>query len=435
MPQIPTFRSIVSFALILLVSFWLHGCASTAEGITRALVDDGKESTPRQCIVTGPAFGGISDMGQTGGASVSKTLRIVLVHGIGTHEVGWSIPLQQRLSAMIGLNSLDRDIKNIQLVSSKFPGESLGRLLVTRSYNKQSDIELIAYELTWSEITQPLKRKLAYDTGAYYNDKRAAFNQNLKVFLNDRLLDPVAYLGGANLLIKAAASEALCFTSVPDWRELPSAGEADCNLRAGVNLTGIRDDQLIFITHSLGSRIVADALQTEVAELKERAASTDVSAEDKVDFEKILEALQTKHVALYMMANQLPLIDAALPPARVTNQIAAYCEPGGEFYDQRIFGDLTVVAFSDPNDPLSYGLPFNYINTTMDSRLCPKLANVIVNVTDVINPLGLIEIAPPLESHAGYQQDEIVLQIIAGGVGTDQMSPEVEERCEWINIE
>mgnify|MGYP001092058317 CR=1 FL=1 len=50
-------------------------------------------------------------------------------------------------------------------------------------------------------------------------------------------------------------------------------------------------------------------------------------------------------------------------------------------------------------------------------------------------PLGLFEFAPPLEAHAGYEQDPIVLGIMANGVGTDAMAATVRDACTWVNIE
>jgi len=429
-------RAVLASCAVLLMFALLGGCASTAEGITRALVDTGKEPAARQCDISGAAFGGLearldNDLGELS----DQTVRVVLVHGIGTHEAEWSVPIIMRLAAQLKLNSLDKDVKKIQIASSKFAGEQLGWITIRRFFDASSSAELIAYELSWSEITREAKRELAFDTSAYYSDRRAQFNKELKVFLNDRLLDPVAYLGRANGRILGAAAQAFCFASLPDWKALPSAGAFECSLGDIDSLQHFSADQLVYITHSLGSRIVTDVLQQEAAELRSHLNNPALSQAERELLEGILEALQRKSVRLYMMANQLPLFDAALPAPRVVNQIPAYCAPNGGHYDERILQDLSVVAFSDPNDPLSYALPLSYANDWMDSRLCPSVVNVSISVTDVLSPLGLVEIAPPLEAHAGYAQDEIVLDIIAGGIGTGTMRQRVSERCNWTNIE
>jgi hypothetical protein len=431
-----TARKILALVASVSVAAILSGCASTAEGITRALVDTGKGPAERQCTISGPAFGGLeARFDDESGELTDKTVRVVFVHGIGTHEPGWSTPIALRLASKLQLKSLDKDVKQIKVVSPDFPDEPLGFVTIGRMFDKDSGAELITYELSWSEITEGAKKTLSYDTSAYYSDQRAEFNQDLKVFLNDRLLDPVAYLGPANGRIRAAAAETLCFASQDDWKALPASGPAKCTPSyeaEGQNLSG---DQLVFITHSLGSRIVTDVLQEETAELRTRLDNESVSLAQRKAFEGLLDVIQEKSIRLYMMANQLPLFDAALPAPRVVNQIQAYCEPDGKHYDERILKNLSVVAFSDPNDPLSYGLPLGYANNFMDSRLCPTVVNVSINVTDVVSPLGLTEIASPLKAHAGYQQDDIVLSIIAGGVGTDVMAKKVAERCTWIDIE
>jgi hypothetical protein len=436
MNKYSSLRALLASCAALLTLVLLGGCASTAEGITRALMDTGKEPAQRQCSISGAPFGGIEGrLDDESGELANKTVRVVLVHGIGTHEPGWSIPLIMRLADQLNLNSLDKEIKKIKIVSPKFEGESLGQVGIMRLFDKTSGAELLAYELSWSEITQPAKQRLAYDTAGFSSDRRAAFNQDLKVFMNDRLVDPVAYLGPDGERIRKAAAEVFCMSAMADWRKLPSSGPFDCNISENVDLARLRDEPIIAITHSLGSRIMMDVLRGETAEFRDRINDATLSQEQHALYDGLLTTLQQKTIRLYMMANQLPLIDAAVPAPKIVNQIPAYCEPDGEHYPERILEKLSVVAFSDPNDLLSYGLPLNYASTFMDSRLCPTLVNVSLNVTDVLSPLGLVEIAPPLEAHAGYEQDDIVLSIIAGGVGKDTMKPQVAERCDWINIE
>ncbi len=53
----------------------------------------------------------------------------------------------------------------------------------------------------------------------------------------------------------------------------------------------------------------------------------------------------------------------------------------------------------------------------MDSRLCPEMTNVILNVAKVINVLGFCELANPMKAHNGYQIDERVIGLISKGLG------------------
>jgi hypothetical protein len=59
--------------------------------------------------------------------------------------------------------------------------------------------------------------------------------------------------------------------------------------------------------------------------------------------------------------------------------------------------------------------------------------NVLVNVAEVINVFGLGELASPLRAHSGYDDDDRVISLVTGGVGTEFAHPEVTETCEWID--
>ncbi len=84
---------------------------------------------------------------------------------------------------------------------------------------------------------------------------------------------------------------------------------------------------------------------------------------------------------------------------------------------------LSIVAFSDPNDVLSYAIPVGYENEYMDSRLCPEVVNVSVNVVDAINLFGIGEFVNPMAAHDAYENDERVIGLMVGGQGTTKQIP------------
>ena len=133
-----------------------------------------------------------------------------------------------------------------------------------------------------------------------------------------------------------------------------------------------------------------------------------------------------------MFANQLPLLELGREPAEVRGEIAAYCKPGGTKYDQRSFGRLPIYAFSDPNDVLSYAIPPKFADEYLDSRMCPKVTNIIINVAKPISLFGLGEVANPAEAHSGYDHDERVIAIVAHGIGHEGSAEVVKERCTWM---
>ena len=57
-----------------------------------------------------------------------------------------------------------------------------------------------------------------------------------------------------------------------------------------------------------------------------------------------------------MLSNQLPLLEAGREGQQVTGQIGAYCGPNPT-KPGRFFAKTELIAFSDPNDLMSYPMP------------------------------------------------------------------------------
>ncbi len=432
------------FSVVIFLVLNLQGCASFGEGIGRGLSEGGKSEGPRLCEVTGPAFDGVEARLQrherrpSAGKESNPKIKVLMVHGIGTHPPGWSTRLQRNLSAALGLSVVSGQAKNIRLRSffDEYKGIPLGELTVVRHTNEAGTRELLAYELSWSEITDPKKQTIAYDNSGEQKYKRAAINHNAKVYLNDRLADPMAYLGDTGDEILEAAGEALCWMAFYDWDDLPDKQTGACEVlnQQADRLEEFNQDEIVFITHSLGSRIVSDALQKLIADMQIFVREETRTAEERNTGKRLLEVLQNKNFRVYMQANQLPLLDIARPSPAVVGQIDAYCRPEGAKYDQRFLNQVFIVAFSDPNDPLSYSIPPDYAEERMDSRICPELVNVSVGVTEVYDLLGLGEVAHPIKAHELYDDDPRVIGIIAAGIGNDQAKEVVKSECTWLRV-
>ena len=72
-----------------------------------------------------------------------------------------------------------------------------------------------------------------------------------------------------------------------------------------------------------------------------------------------------------------------------------------------------------------------YQEKYIDSRLCPDITNISINVSPVIEVAGLSGVRPG-PAHMGYDQDDRVIGLIAHGIGNPNTSPLVKERCELI---
>jgi hypothetical protein len=115
----------------------------------------------------------------------------------------------------------------------------------------------------------------------------------------------------------------------------------------------------------------------------------------------------------------------------VSNQKAAYCQPGGEKYNQRMLARTPIIAFSDPNDLLSYAIPHGFAEKYLDSRLCIDVTNININVATIFDAFGLGKMANPINAHVGYDTDDRVVALIAKGIGNKNTSGIANDRCRW----
>jgi hypothetical protein len=279
---------------------------------------------------------------------------------------------------------------------------------------------MIFYEPTWDPIVEAEKQTIAFDNSGEYSFRRTGFNDAMKRFVNDTVPDVLLYNGAYRKPIQASVGQALCWMLSHTWEALPSGGAARCGARGPESLARVGDD-VVFITHSLGSRITADALQM-IAE----QARQDPTLRQEV------AALQDKRFTVFMLSNQLPLLQLGQPAPEVHGQTGAICVPGAPRAGERLFRETRFVAFSDPNDLFSYAVPPKYLDSYVDSRLCPTLTNVILNVADVSAVLGLAEFANPMAAHVEYDNDPRVVGLLAKGIGTEATDPLVKDRCEWL---
>ena len=285
------------------------------------------------------------------------------------------------------------------------------------------------YELTWSEITEPDKRLINYDSSGEHSFRRASLNKDLKQFINNHLPDPLIYLGDAQGNIQASVSQALCWMFARDYEDVPQQTDEACEFY-GYTPDDLRNDSFTFISHSLGSRILTDSLQSITATVA--YGQGEQSDETLKVSTQWVDTLQNESLSIFMLSNQLPLLQLGRPPPQVINQFPDYCTAEGDKREGRVFAESRLVAFSDPNDILSWSVPPGYEDQYMDSRMCPVMTNVIINIAEVKKVLG-IELAPPGDAHRNYDNDERVIKMIAHGVN-ESADPMIKERCEWLEV-
>ena len=424
-------------SLALLALAWLlAGCAGFGEGVTRALLAETQEpgEDTRLCEISGPAFTGILPMlerqagypplGQAG--PERPVLKLIMVHGVGTHVPGYGARLAANLAQALGLTVIAPEPKEFTIEAPAFPGEALGDLTVTRHTNAARDREMLFFELTWSPISQPAKEGYAFDSTEVYAYKRASLNNVFKTFVNDVSADPLVYTGTGRDRIQTAVGQALCWALSADWESLPDEQQL-CEPDSPNFASRLEVDEFAFITHSLGSRITTDGLQRLTRVLEEEGRN-------RPAVRRVVQAFKERDVKVFMLANQLPLLQSGLEPASIRDAVPAYCRPDGAHYADRLFKETELIAFSDPNDLLSYPIPDAFVREHVDSRLCPRQVNVTINIAPVTNLLGVGEFANPLAAHIDYDDDERVIGLITRGIGQPETAPVVKERCTWLEV-
>lgn len=403
------FFSTVSFAIL------LSGCTSLGEGMVKAFMEKQSEVDTRICEIWGKAFNGIAPhLSNTKGK-----MKVLMLHGVGDHLPGYSTQFVEKLTRELDLPLMSAQQKNITLTSRLDNTKNLGNLRVNRFLSKDHRRELLFYELTWSIITAPQKAILAYDNSGEYSFRRAEVNDLMKKFSNDTGPDPIIYLGESREDILVSFAQAFCWMTKTGWDGLPDDVPKACSFNDDTAAENIRIDEYAFISHSLGSRITIDGMQ--------RIASI----MDKRDVE-FSDALTGKEIPIYMMSNQLPMLQLGRKLPDVSNQNAAYCQANGAKYQQRMLAKTPIFAFSDPNDLLSYAIPHGFVEKYLDSRLCIEVTNININVATIFDAFGLGKMANPLMAHVGYDTDDRVVALIAKGIGNTNTAPVVNKRCRWV---
>lgn len=408
-------KHIVNISWLLIIAAQLSGCASLGKGMAEAFLEKQQLADTRLCEIWGKSFKGLSPFLN----NKQGKMKVLMVHGVGDHLPGYSTQFVEKLAKELDLPVMSTQYKNITLTSRLDTSKNLGNLRINRLLSKDRSKELLFYELTWSVITAKQKEVLAYDNSGEYSFRRAEVNNMMKKFSNDTGPDPIIYLGESREDIQVSFGQSFCWMTKSSWDDLPDDVTQACSFNDDSAAANIQVDQYAFISHSLGSRIIIDGMQRIASLLDKR----------DVDFS---EALKTKEIPIYMMSNQLPMLQLGRKLPDVSNQKAAYCQPNGEKYNQRMLAKTPIIAFSDPNDLLSYAIPHGFVEKYLDSRLCIDVTNININVATILDAFGLGKFANPIDAHVGYDTDDRVVALIAKGIGNKNTANVVNDRCRWV---
>jgi len=400
----------------------LSGCKSISRGITEALMEH-EVSDERRCWINGRSFAGLNELFRAsadGGNGLVSSLKIMTVHGIGAHAQGYSRRLVDSLVSEFRLTRMAEVVKTVQLSHPDYAGD-LGVLTVYRFMNAAQTSEVLFYELTWDSIIADQVAIVDYDTRREAASRRVPLNHTLKTFLNQSIPDALAYNTGYRQPIQIAVAQSACWMLTGNWAEMPNGKAAYCDPLRPKAWSRIDNSNIAIISHSLGSRISLDAIQQTLLRISREP-----------ELHEIAELLQNKPVYLFMLSNQLSLLQIGQPLPEVHDQIEPICSAAGRRRDERLIDHLQIVAFSDPNDLFSYTVKPAFVDRYIDSRLCPTITNVVIEVAPVTSLLGTEAFANPQAAHSDYETDSRVLKMLVSGLGEGRSRAEVRERCEFI---
>jgi hypothetical protein len=335
----------------------------------------------------------------------SSTLNVLWMHGMCTHRSDWIEERLGKLAVTLGATPKTVDVRPV--------GSHGASLRTERIVVGSATIDVMF--LSWSPITASSKVALSYDhsvnRGGEFPYARAFLNRELKHgLINDCMTDVVSYGGPNGAAIRRAAEEALCNALGGSYQG------ADCSVPHGEAPAA-----LAFIAESLGSKLLFDAVLEVWADAE--------SSWDKALFDRVAKGLASTRM-IYLMANQLPLLDAAGPTLGFVNGAPAPQRSTSGSSARDVFdllsglrvwtppgtGPLTVVAFSDPNDLLSYRVVARHLAGSLREF---RIVNVIVsNDTTYFN-----YVERPDKAHCGYARNPHVLGMIARGYQAGKSLP------------
>jgi hypothetical protein len=310
-------------------------------------------------------------------ADKTRPVDVILVHGICTHDAAWA---DKAIAQVAGI---------VETHAPPSPAAAAGGIQLVERTEQVAGGTVRFHAIVWSAMTANLKHQLDYDNTGTPTDcaldtvckpKRASFNGVGKDWLlNECLSDAMIYEGNSHEAIRDAMVDTV--SRVID---------------ASPNDAGT----LVVVAQSLGSKILFDALSAMLESNQPRTQALGQQAARRLGL-------------IFMAGNQMPILGLA------EQNLVARAMPAQDslqrFLDLRrrqaapragSISRLGVVAFTDPNDLLSYRLlPARYA--------APDVAVADVLVSNGGSWFGMLE--NPLKAHMNYLDNSDVDALIACG--------------------
>jgi len=335
---------------------------------------------PSVVVHDSATFPGIAGIVAQAGA---RPVDVLLIHGMCTHDTAWAERQIDRIAGIVDAHA------PVPAAAAASTAGVPAQIEVVERTRRIAGGTVRFHALVWSPLTAALKHQLDYDMTGNPSDctaagackpKRASLNGYVKDnLLNDCLADAVIYQGESHIPIRDAMVRTISqvIDNHPD-SEAP----------------------LVVVAESLGSKMLFDALSAMLESWQPQTRALGQQAARRLGL-------------LFMAGNQLPILGLAdqVPALRASPPQDAL----QHFLDLRrrqpnrrteALQRLAIVAFTDPNDLLSYRLlPARYA--------APDVAVADVLVSNDSSWFGLIE--NPMTAHLDYLANPDVGTMIACG--------------------
>lgn len=439
---------------------WIVIVLITVFSTTGCLYNNVREVAPNQ------SFNGLEHVIQTD----NTTLNVVFVHGMGHHPFGEKslLDYQAKIANELGFseetsrNDVDwgaychagykdyiyfSEAEKTRLKARRDKNQAICPLRINhvivgfigwRQYRLPNDGKTLnLFELSWDRATELLQKTILELDDDYYEtveldddlnpvsggrdreSDRAWLNHLLKKFVNQNLGDPAIYLGSYGDSIRRVVAEGLS------------------RIAAAAGTNGKHDYSIV--SDSLGSRVVFDALGCALDRNAVSGANGESSCEyllTKTKFSAVmlnpLSTMANNTTQVFMNANQLPFL--ALSNVRPPNENEQEkdwlnrfpCESGGPglaryLQGRKLFNEpVQIVAFTDPNDALSYHLTdrFRKKCTHLGGNGYRPVYFINVRISNVKWDFGIF--ANPLKAHSGgFRTNDEALNLLIHGYKAD----------------
>jgi len=326
--------------------------------------------------------------------SKHSALHVLWIHGMCPHsKEDWAEPRVNALAKRLTGAAMPTPV-----------AKSIGDF-VYRYELRYQDKPITLDMVVWSKLIAERRAGLCFDSRpadhgvshqacgnqAKYPHPRATLNDMLKSgLMNACLADALIYVGA-------------------DGRSVRDSIRPDVEAALASSPDGA-NPAVLLVSESLGSKVMFDVLQAIMGNAPESPESKAQTALDKTRL-------------LMMFANQIPILDLT-GPART--QLEALDAPAGEDAGSGLLGfvgklrasrgpqleaaaidRLKVVAFSDPNDVLSYKLPLDYFP--------PSWKTDVVNVLPSNDYVWFGVFENPLNAHQNYGKTDAVMDMFLCG--------------------